>query len=61
MALRFILMHDAVSSAIPGARKPQQVSENFAAADLLPLSEELMAALDQWYREKVAPHAHHYW
>jgi aryl-alcohol dehydrogenase-like predicted oxidoreductase len=36
-ALRWILMHDAVSTVIPGARNPEQAQANAAAADLAPL------------------------
>ena len=37
-ALRWILMHDAVTCAIPGAKRPQQAEENCAAADLPAIS-----------------------
>ena len=33
-ALRWILMHEAVSCAIPGAKRPSQAEDNTAAADL---------------------------
>ncbi len=32
-----------------------------AAADLPPLSEESMAAVDALYERRVRPHVHHYW
>ena len=37
LALRWILMFDAVSTVIPGARKVGQVQDNVAAANLSPL------------------------
>ena len=37
LALRWILMFDAVTTAIPGARTPEQARSNAAAADLTPL------------------------
>ena len=37
-ALRWILMFDAVTCAIPGGKRPDQVRENCAASDLPPLS-----------------------
>jgi aryl-alcohol dehydrogenase-like predicted oxidoreductase len=37
-ALRWILMSDAVSCAIPGGKRPQQVGENCCASDLPPLT-----------------------
>ncbi|HJQ27746.1 MAG TPA: aldo/keto reductase, partial [Rubrobacter sp.] len=36
-ALRWILMHPAVSCAIPGGKNPRQVEENVAAAEMSPL------------------------
>src|ERR687894_1391917 len=42
LALRWILMHPAISCAIPGAKRPEQVESNVAAAGLPPLSEETM-------------------
>ena len=43
-ALRWILMHDAVTCVIPGAKRPDQVDDNCAAGDLPALSDETMAA-----------------
>src|SRR3954462_12499593 len=40
LALRWILMHDGVTTVIPGARSPEQARGNAAAADLAPLSEQ---------------------
>ena len=37
-ALRWILMHPAVSCAIPGGKSPSQVEDNVAAAEMPPLS-----------------------
>lgn len=61
MALRWILMFPQVTCAIPGAKRPEQVVENAAAADLPPLHEETMAAVDAIYGKMVRPHVHHYW
>ena len=56
-ALRWILMFDAVSCAIPGAKRPSQVEDNVHAADLPPLTESQMSAIqtiyDKWIREQV--------
>ena len=54
-ALRWILMFDAVTCAIPGAKRPEQVRENCAASDLAPLSGEIMAQVVTIYDGK-APH-----
>ena len=61
MALRWILHFPEVTCAIPGAKKPDQVEENVRAADLPPLPEEVMTAIDAVYEQQVKPHVHHYW
>jgi aryl-alcohol dehydrogenase-like predicted oxidoreductase len=61
MALRWIAMFDAVTCAIPGAKRPAQVEENVAAADLPPLSTETMAQIGAIYAARVRPLVHHYW
>jgi aryl-alcohol dehydrogenase-like predicted oxidoreductase len=60
-ALRWILMDEAVTCAIPGAKRPSQAEENIAAADLPPLSAETMARVKAIYDEKIRPLVHHYW
>jgi aryl-alcohol dehydrogenase-like predicted oxidoreductase len=60
-ALRWILMFDAVTCAIPGAKRPAQADENFSAADLPPLSEEIMAQVRSIYDQRIRPLVHHYW
>ena len=59
MALRWILMHDAVTCAIPGAKRPDQVAENTAAADFPPLDEGTMAAVQRIYEQHIRQHMHH--
>ncbi len=61
MAMRWILMFPAVTCAIPGAKRPAQVEENAAAADLPPLADETMKEIRALYEERVRPHVHHYW
>jgi len=60
-ALRWILMEDAVSVVIPGARTAAQAQGNAAASDLPPLPAEVMAALRELYRARIAPHVHQLW
>jgi aryl-alcohol dehydrogenase-like predicted oxidoreductase len=60
-ALRWILMFDAVSCAIPGAKRPTQAEENARAADLPPLSDETMQRVREIYEERIRPLVHHYW
>ena len=60
-ALRWILMFDAVTCAIPGAKRPSQAEENIAAADLPAFSPETMEKVRAIYDEKIRPLVHHYW
>jgi aryl-alcohol dehydrogenase-like predicted oxidoreductase len=56
LARRFILAHPAVSTVIPGMRKPEHVRVNLAAGDAPPLPDELIAALraHRWDRKPTA-------
>jgi len=60
-ALRWILMFEAVSTVIPGAKNPDQARGNAAAADLAPLPPETMAAIADLYERRVRPLVHQYW
>ena len=60
-ALRWILMFEAVTCTIPGAKRLVQVEENVHAADLPALPAATMSAVDQLYRERIRPLVHHYW
>jgi aryl-alcohol dehydrogenase-like predicted oxidoreductase len=53
MALRFVLSNPAVSTIIPGMRKPENVRANVTASDAGPLSTELLAKLyeHRWDRQ----------
>ena len=54
-ALRWILMFDAVSCAIPGGKRPEQVADNCRASDLPSLTPDVMAAVKSIYDEKIRP------
>ncbi|MCB8982633.1 MAG: aldo/keto reductase [Ardenticatenaceae bacterium] len=60
-ALRWILMFEAVTCAIPGAKRPSQVQDNAAAADFPPLSPETMSAIQAIYDRLVRPQVHQRW
>jgi len=60
-ALRWILMFEAVTCAIPGAKRPSQVDENFSAANLAPLSDETMAQVSTIYDRYIRNLVHHSW
>jgi aryl-alcohol dehydrogenase-like predicted oxidoreductase len=61
LALRWILMFDAVALAIPGAKNRQQAMENTAAADFPELGGEVMARLLQIYDEDIRVQVHQRW
>ncbi|RUM21238.1 aldo/keto reductase [Rhizobium vallis] len=60
-ALRWILMSEAVTVVIPGARNAEQAKANASAADLAPLSADVMAATREIYERLIAPHVHQRW
>ena len=60
-ALRWILMFDAVSCAIPGGKRADQVAENCAASDLPPLTVEALRAIRQVYDSHVRGSVHQRW
>ena len=60
-ALRWILMFDEVTCAIPGAKRPEQAEENFSSADLPALSEETMAEVRSIYDRLIRSSVHHCW
>jgi aryl-alcohol dehydrogenase-like predicted oxidoreductase len=61
LALRWILMHEGISTVIPGARSPEQAAANAAAASLPPLDADAMALIERVYRERIAPFVHQRW
>ncbi len=60
-ALRWILMADAVSVVIPGARNAEQAEANAKAAGLPAIPEDVMEATREIYYRLVAPHVQHRW
>ncbi len=61
LALRWILDFDAVSTAIPGAKTPEQARANAAAAELPPLPPATRDAIAEVYRRRIAPQVHQRW
>jgi aryl-alcohol dehydrogenase-like predicted oxidoreductase len=61
LALRWILMFEAVTCAIPGARTPEQARSNAAAADRPPLDAKTMAAVKAVYDRRIRDHVHAQW
>jgi aryl-alcohol dehydrogenase-like predicted oxidoreductase len=60
-ALRWILMFDAVTCAIPGGKNVEQVVENCHASDLPPLSQSQMAEVERIYHDQIRPLVHQRW
>ncbi|WP_103333351.1 aldo/keto reductase [Pseudotabrizicola formosa] len=60
-ALRWILMEQAVTVVIPGAKTPAQAQANAAAADLPGLTDAQMQATRDVYTRLIAPHVAHLW
>jgi aryl-alcohol dehydrogenase-like predicted oxidoreductase len=60
-ALRWILMFDAVSCAIPGGKRPAQVEDNCRAADLPPIPDAAMQQVAAIYERSIREHVHHNW
>jgi aryl-alcohol dehydrogenase-like predicted oxidoreductase len=60
-ALRWILMFDAVTCAIPGGKTPGQVADNCRSSDLPALATEAMAGIERIYDEKIRRLVHDRW
>ncbi|HSB27615.1 MAG TPA: aldo/keto reductase [Pyrinomonadaceae bacterium] len=61
LALRWILMFDAVTCTIPGAKRPMQAEDNIRAADLPPLSDSTMEKIRAIYDRYIRAQVHHLW
>jgi aryl-alcohol dehydrogenase-like predicted oxidoreductase len=61
LALRWILMFDAVSTVIPGAKNTRQIEDNVAASALPPLTDEQMAKVEEVYDRYVRTQVHQRW
>ncbi|HNB41158.1 MAG TPA: aldo/keto reductase, partial [Anaerolineales bacterium] len=59
--LRWILMHDAVTCTIPGAKNPAQAEDNVKAADQPSLSPEAMEKIKAVYDSQIRSLVHNYW
>lgn len=61
MALRWILMFDAVTCTVPGAKRPAQAEDNIRAADLPPLSDATMEQIQAIYDRRLRAQVHDQW
>ena len=60
-ALRWILMFDAVTCAIPSAKNREQATQNVQAADLPPLEADTMARIREIYEQHIKGWVHQRW
>ncbi|MBN1300463.1 MAG: aldo/keto reductase [Melioribacteraceae bacterium] len=60
-ALKWILMFDAVTCAIPGAKRVEQAKENIETSSLDKLSDETMQKVKTVYEKYIKEQVHHYW
>ncbi len=61
IAIRWILMFDAVSTVIPGASKATYVKANADACNLPPLTDDQMKQVEQIYNTYIKDSVHHLW
>ena len=60
-ALRWILMHDAVSTVIPGASRKEQVISNVRACEIPALSKAQMDGVTEIYNKYIRNSVHNLW
>jgi aryl-alcohol dehydrogenase-like predicted oxidoreductase len=61
MALRWILMFDGVTAAIPGAKSPEQARANASAADLAAIPPATIERIRAMYEASIKPLVHQRW
>jgi aryl-alcohol dehydrogenase-like predicted oxidoreductase len=60
-ALRWILMEEAVTCAIPGGKRAAQVVDNCAASDVAPVEGDAMRAVESIYNGRIRSAVHARW
>lgn len=60
-ALRWILMNEAVSTVIPGAKNADQANANALGSSIGEISPSTMEELKAIYENRIAPHVHQLW
>lgn len=60
-ALKWILMNKAVSTVIPGGKRPEQIRDNTKASSLPLLSKKTMKEIEEIYTVAIKPEVHHRW
>jgi len=60
-AIKWILMHDAVTTVIPGVSKASQIQDNILAASISDFSEEQMLGVENIYNKYIKESVHNSW
>jgi aryl-alcohol dehydrogenase-like predicted oxidoreductase len=60
-ALKWILMNEAVSCVIPGAKRVSQVEDNIQTEERAELSEKIMEEVSDVYNRMIKPSVHQRW
>ncbi len=60
-ALRWIIQQPGVTTVIPGARNVTQARTNSAVADVPPLSDDILAAIEDLYDRRIKAQVHDRW
>jgi aryl-alcohol dehydrogenase-like predicted oxidoreductase len=61
LALKWILMNEAVSTVIPGISNPNQLNENLLVNDFPDLTDPQLLFINKLYQQKIKPIVHHLW
>ena len=61
IALKWILMNEAVSTVIPGISNPNQLNENLLVNDFPDLTDQQLLFINKLYQQKIKPIVHHLW
>ena len=61
LALKWILMNEAVSTVIPGISNANQLNDNLLVNDFADLTDPQLLFINKLYQQKVKPLVHHLW
>ncbi|MFP4373415.1 MAG: aldo/keto reductase [Spirochaetaceae bacterium] len=61
LALKWILMHEEVSTVIPGSSRPSQLEQNVEASDTGDLTPEQLEVVHDVYERYIKEHVHQRW
>ena len=61
LALKWVLMHEEVSTVIPGASRPSQVEQNVEASDTAKLTKDQLEVVNDVYERYIKGYVHQRW